>query len=106
MIQDFVADPNLSWWQIRPNSKGQLQDFFLQRVQTLLQDELSISYDLVNAVLGEGDPDYAERALVNLSWNVRDRAPILAVICRQNGRLAEVYETVNRAARLASQGEL
>ena len=87
MIQDFVADPNLSVAD-STQLQGQLQDFFLQRVQTLLQDELSISYDLVNAVLGEGDPDYAERALVNL-LDVRDRALFLQNI-RQNGRLAEV----------------
>jgi glycyl-tRNA synthetase beta chain len=103
VIQDFVADPNLTVAD-STQLQGQLQDFFLQRVQTLLQDELSISYDLVNAVLGEGDPDYAERTLVNL-LDVRDRALFLQGI-RQNGRLAEVYETVNRASRLAAQGEL
>jgi glycyl-tRNA synthetase beta chain len=103
VIQDFVADPSLTVEE-PAQLQGQLQDFFLQRVQTLLQDELSIGYDLVNAVLGEGDSDYAERALVNL-LDVRDRALFLQDI-RQNGRLAKIYETVNRAARLASQGDL
>jgi glycyl-tRNA synthetase beta chain len=84
--------------------ENQLQDFFLQRVQTLLQDELAIDYDLVNAVLGEDDPAYTERALHDL-LDVRDRAVFLQDI-RNDGRLDKVYETVNRAARLAKQGDL
>ena len=35
--------------------KQQLKDFFLLRIQTLLKDENTIDYDLVNAVLGEND---------------------------------------------------
>ncbi|MFM6817798.1 MAG: glycine--tRNA ligase subunit beta, partial [Dolichospermum sp.] len=50
-----------------------LREFFLQRIRTLLQDEKQIDYDLVNAVLGENDPEYTERALTNL-LDVRDRA--------------------------------
>jgi glycyl-tRNA synthetase beta chain len=103
VIQDFGADPNLAV-EDPEQLQGQLQDFFLQRVQTLLQDDLAIDYDLVNAVLGEGDADYGERALVHL-LDVRDRALFLQAI-RQNGRLDQVYETVNRAARLAAQGDL
>lgn len=82
----------------------QLQEFFLQRVRTLLQDDRSIDYDLVNAVLGESDPDYTARALQNL-LDVRDRAEFLQAI-RQNGQLNAIYETVNRASRLAAQGSL
>lgn len=82
----------------------QLQEFFLQRIRTLLQDDRSIDYDLVNAVLGEGDPDYTARALQNL-LDVRDRAEFLQAI-RQNGQLNAIYETVNRASRLAAQGSL
>ncbi|MBF2087627.1 MAG: glycine--tRNA ligase subunit beta [Synechococcales cyanobacterium K44_A2020_017] len=83
---------------------SQLQDFFLQRVRTLLQDDLGIDYDLVNAVLGEGDADYGDRALSNL-LDLRDRAQFLQTI-RQNHTLDAIYETVNRAARLAAQGDL
>jgi glycyl-tRNA synthetase beta chain len=82
----------------------QLTDFFLQRVRTLLQDEQGIDYDLVNAVLGDGDAEYAERALVNL-LDACDRATYLQQI-RDDGSLAAIYETVNRAARLAVQGDL
>jgi len=82
----------------------QLTDFFLQRVRTLLQDEKAIDYDLVNAVLGENDAEYAERALQDL-LDVRDRALFLQSI-RNNGTLGKIYEVVNRAARLASQGDL
>lgn len=81
----------------------QLKDFFLQRVETLLKDE-KIDYDLVNAVLGENDPDYAARAFQNL-LDVRDRANFLQTI-RNDQRLATIYETVNRASRLAVQGTL
>lgn len=82
----------------------QLKDFFLQRVETLLRDDRNIDYDLVNAVLGENDPDYAERALRNL-LDVRDRAEFLQTI-RKDNRLSAIYETVNRASRLAAQGTL
>ncbi|MEO0769151.1 MAG: glycine--tRNA ligase subunit beta, partial [Cyanobacteria bacterium J06649_4] len=82
---------------------GQLTDFFAQRVRTLLQDGLSIDYDLVNAVFGQ-DADYQARALSDL-LDVRDRATFLQSI-RDDGRLATIYETVNRAAKLASKGDL
>jgi glycyl-tRNA synthetase beta chain len=81
-----------------------LQDFFLQRIRTLLQDEKQIDYDLVNAVLGENDPEYTARALQDL-LDVRDRAIFLQEI-RQNGTLDQIYETVNRSTRLAAQGDL
>jgi glycyl-tRNA synthetase beta chain len=81
-----------------------LQGFFIQRIQTLLQDNLQVDYDLVSAVLGENDPDYTERALRNL-LDVRDRAIFLQTI-RNDGRLAAIYETVNRSARLAVKGNL
>jgi glycyl-tRNA synthetase beta chain len=82
----------------------QLKDFFLQRIHTLLREDQTIDYDLVNAVIGENDPEYAERALSNL-LDVRDRAHFLQTI-RNDGRLATIYETVNRASRLAAQGNL
>jgi len=81
----------------------QLRDFFLQRVRTLLQEDQGIDYDLVNAVLGS-DPEYADRALQN-PLDVRDRAQFLQSI-RQNQTLDAIYETVNRASRLAAQGDL
>ncbi|WP_088242878.1 glycine--tRNA ligase subunit beta [Calothrix rhizosoleniae] len=81
-----------------------LQEFFLQRIRTLLQDEKQIDYDLVNAVLGENDPEYTARALQDL-LDVRDRAIFLQEI-RQNGTLEQIYETVNRSTRLAAQGDL
>ncbi len=103
VIQDFVDDPNLAI--AAPESlQAQLRDFFLQRVQTLLQDEKSIDYDLVNAVLGDANSPYAERVLVNL-LDGKDRALFLQAI-RDDGRLDRVYETVNRATRLAAQGTL
>jgi glycyl-tRNA synthetase beta chain len=82
----------------------QLQEFFFQRVRTLLQEDRTIDYDLVNAVLGENDAEYTERALQDL-LDVRDRAEFLQTI-RQNGQLNQIYPTVNRASRLAAQGEL
>ncbi len=82
----------------------QLQDFFWQRMQTLLKDERQIDYDLVNAVLGENDAEYADRALRDV-LNVRDRAEFLQTV-RNDGRLAPIYAVVNRASKLAAQGDL
>ena len=81
-----------------------LQEFFLQRIRTLLQDEKQIDYDLVNAVLGENDPEYTARGLQDL-LDVRNRAVFLQEI-RKNGTLEQIYETVNRSTRLAAQGDL
>lgn len=81
-----------------------LQEFFIQRIRTLLQDEQNIDYDLVNAILTEADPSYTERALEDL-LDVRDRALFLQSI-RHNGKLNPIYETINRSARLAAQGDL
>ncbi|MGK7955204.1 MAG: glycine--tRNA ligase subunit beta [Crocosphaera sp.] len=81
-----------------------LQTFFIQRIQTLLQDECQIDYDLVNAVLGEADAEYTERALQNL-LDVKDRAEFLQEI-RRNEILDKIYETVNRSTRLAAKGDL
>ncbi|MBD2493943.1 glycine--tRNA ligase subunit beta [Nostoc sp. FACHB-280] len=81
-----------------------LQEFFLQRIRTLLQEEKQIDYDLVNAVLGENDPEYTERALQDL-LDVRDRALYLQQI-RNDATLDKIYETVNRSTRLAAQGDL
>jgi glycyl-tRNA synthetase beta chain len=82
----------------------QLQEFCLQRIRSQLQEERGINYDLVNAVLGENDPEYSERALKDL-LDVRDRALFLQTI-RNNGTLDNIYETVNRSTRLAAQGDL
>ncbi|NEQ43905.1 MAG: glycine--tRNA ligase subunit beta [Leptolyngbya sp. SIOISBB] len=103
VVNNFVDNPELTVDSAEP-LRSQLQDFFLQRVQTLLQDDLQVDYDLVNAVLGENDPTYTQRALADL-LDVRDRATYLQSI-RQDGTLAKIYETVNRAARLAVQGDL
>ncbi|MEH2152638.1 glycine--tRNA ligase subunit beta [Nostoc sp.] len=81
-----------------------LQEFFLQRIRTLLQDEKQIDYDLVNAILGENDPEYTERTLKDL-LDVRDRALYLQQI-RNDSTLDNIYETVNRSTRLAAQGDL
>ncbi|MBW4614199.1 MAG: glycine--tRNA ligase subunit beta [Desmonostoc vinosum HA7617-LM4] len=81
-----------------------LQEFFLQRIRTLLQEEKQIDYDLVNAVLGENDPEYTQRALADL-LDVRDRALYLQQI-RNDSTLDNIYETVNRSTRLATQGNL
>ena len=83
---------------------AKLQDFFMQRIRTALQEEHQIDYDLVNAVLGEQDTEYTDRALEDL-LDVRDRASFLQEV-RNNGTLNKIYETVNRSTRLAAKGEL
>ncbi|MEO1210434.1 MAG: glycine--tRNA ligase subunit beta [Cyanobacteria bacterium J06638_20] len=102
VMADFVAANLLPESKVE-TLRDQLRDFFLQRVRTLLE-ERGIDYDLNNAVLGEADRDYAERALQDL-LDVRDRAQFLQSI-RENGALDRIYETVNRSARLAKQGDL
>ncbi len=97
---DFVAKYHKDQAQLITN----LREFFLQRIRTLLQEEKQIDYDLVNAVLGENDPEYTERALKDL-LDVRDRALYLQQI-RRDGTLDTIYETVNRSTRLAAQGDL
>jgi glycyl-tRNA synthetase beta chain len=81
-----------------------LQKFFSQRIQTLLQDERGIDYDLVNAVIGVDDAEYTERALTDL-LDVGDRAEFLQSI-RNDGQLEKIYATVNRSAKLAQKGDL
>ncbi|WP_071516899.1 glycine--tRNA ligase subunit beta [Geitlerinema sp. PCC 9228] len=83
---------------------SQLQSFFNGRLRSLLVDEQGIDYDLVNAVLGEEDPEYSQRALEDIR-DLHERASFLQKI-RNNGTLAQIYETVNRSSRLAKQGEL
>ena len=102
VISDFKAE--FSRGEDAATLQTQLRQFFLQRIQTLLQEDRGIDYDLVNAVLGEEDPEYTERALIDL-LDVRDRALFLQEI-RRNGTLETIYETVNRASRLAAQGDL
>jgi glycyl-tRNA synthetase beta chain len=125
LLQDISAD-FVAAYPDKNSPVESLQEFFIQRIRTLLQERNiylqtftatpkqiattssgmidHIDYDLVNAVLGENDPEYTERALKDL-LDVRDRALFLQEI-RNNGKLNEIYETVNRSARLAAQGNL
>ncbi|NJP09070.1 MAG: glycine--tRNA ligase subunit beta [Leptolyngbyaceae cyanobacterium RU_5_1] len=108
LLEQVTADFAQSFLSVmKPNLdelRQQLREFFLQRIRTLLQEDRNIDYDLVNAVLGENDPEYTQRALVDL-LDVRDRALFLQSI-RDSGTLATIYATVNRASRLAAQGPL
>ncbi len=103
LLESGVAD-FISAYQDRESPLVALQEFFIQRIRTLLQDERHIDYDLVNAVLGEDDAEYTERALQNL-LDVRDRAVFLQAM-RNNRSLEIIYETVNRSTRLAAKGDL
>ena len=109
LAQSAAAQLKTQPQETQPNADaatllGQLREFFLQRLRTLLQDERSVDYDLVNAVLGENDAESQDRGLQDL-LDLRDRAEFLQQI-RQTGQLDAIYETVNRASRLAAQGEL
>lgn len=97
---DFVEVHDIDKYQLI----GSLENFFLQRIRTLLQDEKQIDYDLVNTVLGENNPEYTVRALKDL-LDIRDRAIFLQEM-RQNGTLGQIYEIINRSVKLAAQGEL
>ncbi|MDJ0554282.1 MAG: glycine--tRNA ligase subunit beta [Microcoleaceae cyanobacterium MO_207.B10] len=104
LLEQIVGEFTKIYPQKNSDLLPQLYDFFLQRIRTLLQEEKNIDYDLVNAVLGDKDPEYTERALKDL-LDVRNRGIFLQNI-RQNGMLDKIYETVNRSTRLAAQGEL
>lgn len=83
-----------------------LRDFFWQRIQTLLQEDYAIDYDLVNATLGSNsESPLAKRSLEDPVIEVLVRAQYLQRL-RQEGQLQMVYPTLNRIARLAQQGEL
>ena len=100
VITQFAAGRDVNAGELQ----HELEDFFAQRVHTLLQDDEGIDYDLVNAVVGDGDLDYRQRMLSHL-LDARARARFLQEI-RANGTLAVVYETVNRASKLATKGDL
>jgi glycyl-tRNA synthetase beta chain len=105
LIDRIVTEFNQIRTQINPvELTQQLQDFFIQRLRNLLQEDRHIDYDLVNAVLGENDPEYTQRALTDL-LDPRDRAIFLQQI-RDNGTLEQIYATVNRSSKLAAQGTL
>ena len=94
----------------KPSPLPALRSFFLQRVQTLLQDEQSIDYDLVNAVLGDTETGTNYNALLGdrLLTDLLDglqRAQFLQQL-RNSNQLAVIYPTVNRSAKLASKGNL
>ncbi|HIK55961.1 MAG TPA: glycine--tRNA ligase subunit beta [Synechococcales cyanobacterium M55_K2018_004] len=104
LLEDVIRNYGTGSIKNAKELQTQLREFFLQRIRTLLQDEREIDYDLVNAVLGENDPEYAIRALKDV-LDVRDRADFLQSI-RLNQSLDAIYETVNRSTRLAKQGDL
>lgn len=105
-LHQLLVDSVASCW---PNSDlpdlvPALEDFFLQRIRTQLQEDKGIDYDLVNAILGEDDPEYASRSLADL-LELLKRALFLQEI-RTSGQLDAIYATVNRSARLAVKGSL
>ncbi|MEA5617160.1 glycine--tRNA ligase subunit beta [Cronbergia sp. UHCC 0137] len=104
LLEQITTDFTTAFNKDQASLNNALGDFFLQRIRTLLQEEKQIDYDLVNAVLGENDKEYTERALEDL-LDVRDRSLYLQKI-RNDGTLDKIYETVNRSTRLAAQGDL
>lgn len=102
-IADFTASTAVNLTDTATLTQ-QLQDFFRQRLRTQLQEERQIDYDLVNAVLGETDPEYLDRALSDV-LDLLVRAEFLQQM-RRDGSLDAIYETVNRSTRLAAQGTL
>ncbi|NJS11665.1 MAG: glycine--tRNA ligase subunit beta [Microcoleus sp. CSU_2_2] len=104
LLAEIVAEVTAERPQTPPELLSQLYEFFLQRIRTLLQEEKNVDYDLVNAVLGEDDPEYTERALRDL-LDALERALFLQQI-RNDKTLDLIYETVNRSTRLAAQGDL
>lgn len=107
-LQKLISDSASAFAQTYQKNADELinnlQDFFSQRLRTLLQEEKNIDYDLVNAVLGDNDVEYRDRALTDV-LDVLQRATFLQQI-RQDGTLGKIYEPINRSTRLAAQGDL
>jgi len=105
-LHQLLTDSVTSCWPNAdlPDLVPTLEEFFLQRIRTQLQEDKSIDYDLVNAVLGEDDPEYASRSLADL-LDLLKRALFLQEI-RTSGKLDDIYATVNRSTRLAVKGSL
>ncbi|MGK7932525.1 MAG: glycine--tRNA ligase subunit beta, partial [Microcystaceae cyanobacterium] len=106
-LKQLLAQASKDFVTAHPDQESPLDalsSFFMQRLQTLLQEELKIDYDLVNGVLGDNDRTYTERALEDI-LDVRDRGQFLQEI-RKNGQLEQIYATVNRSARLSVKGNL
>lgn len=80
-----------------------LYKWFKQRCETILADQ-GIEYDLIDAVLGDEDLAYILQGLKNFS-RIKERAHFLQQ-SRKNSTLAEIYEPIVRASRLAAQGDL
>ncbi len=100
IIQSFAAEQeNVNTAELQQ----QLEDFFAQRIRTLLQEDEQVDYDLINAVVGE-DAESVDRVLAD-ALDARERARYLQSI-RNDGTLAVIYETVNRASKLAAKGDL
>ncbi len=103
-VETYAADDLRSVGDHQPQTHVLLQEFFCQRISTLLQEEKGIDYDLVSAVVGEPGSDLALRSLKDLNGALK-RATYLQQL-RDTGVLAELYPTLNRTARLAQQGDL
>lgn len=108
LVQDY-ADGDV-------NTLRALQEFLAQRLQTLLQEEKQIDYDLVRAVMGDPeslrDRDSAKSEQSNLTLRALQNLPLTLLRAeylqhlRATGELADLYPTLNRCARLAAQGDL
>jgi glycyl-tRNA synthetase beta chain len=103
LLENMTANFAQIYGAAPPTLAQQLREFFSQRLRSLWQEEQGIDYDLVNAVLGEEDPDALNRVLADV-LDAGTRIQFLQA-CRQDGSLAQIYETVNRATRLARQGD-
>jgi len=104
MCDDILKQAVETYAPDQPQTHVLLQEFFCQRISTLLQEEKGIDYDLVSAVVGEPGSDLALRSLRDLNGALK-RATYLQQL-RDTGVLAELYPTLNRTARLAQQGDL
>ncbi|WP_017324682.1 glycine--tRNA ligase subunit beta [Synechococcus sp. PCC 7336] len=92
----FASDP--------PATFNILLEFFGQRVQTLLQEDFGLDYDLIDAVVEPTNPEKVRRSLQDLQGTLQ-RAQYLQQL-RRGGTLELLYPTVNRTARLAEKGDL
>ncbi|APB33220.1 Glycyl and Arginyl tRNA synthetase [Gloeomargarita lithophora Alchichica-D10] len=74
-----------------------------QRLHTILQEK-GLDYDLINALLDSEEPEIIQRICANIQDFFHRSEQLMQL--RANGILQSIYATVNRASRLANQGEL
>lgn len=105
-LSDFVLRSAKQWQMFFPDVQGEdlgfsLLELLKQRLRSLLEEE-AIETDIISATLNSPQ---GSRHEINMICEIRDRALLLHSL-RQQGRLQGIQAAVQRAAKLALNGDL